>query len=106
MFVIEQKVGLDTLTTILQVKGNLLEITSIDDGTNDPQTEVYKGSIESIARINHNSFVILQADVENVRLLNFEYNGSSSYNDMLLYRENAFDIKKVLCDKNRLYILI
>lgn len=41
-----------------------------------------------------------------MRLLSFEYNGSSNYSDVLLYRENAFDIKKVICDKNRLFILI
>ena len=40
-----------------------------------------------------------------MRLLTVNYSGTSFYEEKLIFRENAYDIVKILGDKNNIFIL-
>jgi len=70
-----------------------------DEDTQNIEKE-YKFKVQSIQPINHNSFVIHEDGTNNVRLLTLEYEGTSFFEEKLLFRESSHDITKILANKN------
>ena len=55
--------------------------------------------------INTDNFMIHPEDSNNVRLLTVGYSGSEYYEDKLIFRENTFDIVKILANKDNFFVL-
>ena len=58
-----------------------------------------------MTRINEFCFVAHQHNSNNLRLLNFDYNGNKLFEDKVIYRDTVHDIVKILTDKNKMYVL-
>lgn len=55
--------------------------------------------------INTDNFMIHPEDSNNVRLLTVGYSGSEYFEDKLIFRENTFEIVKILADKDNFFVL-
>ena len=104
MVIIEQTLGDETLVTIIQLRGLKLRFVTGSSATDIVVTD-YEHNVSSIARINEFCFVVLEHNSNNVRLLNFDSNGSRIFEDKLIYRDPVHDIVKILADNNKMYVL-
>ena len=105
----EQKLGLSELITIIEQKGNELFLLTIygngDEDGNPPVATKYGNLVKSIHQINKNNFIIHEYNTNNIRLLTLDYQGTSFFQEKLVFRETSYDINKILAHNNRLYIL-
>ena len=49
--------------------------------------------------------MIWEEGTNNVRLLTIEYQGTSFFEEKLIFRESSYDIVKLLANKNQLFIM-
>ena len=68
-------------------------------------TKSYKFPVKSIHMINSNNFVIHEEGTNNIRLLSIKYEGTSFFEEKLIFRESSHDIVKIQANKDNLYIL-
>ena len=69
----------------------------------EPVRVTLEHSCQNIQSINRNNFAIHELD--NVRLLTLDFQGSSFYKEKLIFRESSHNLIKILADKNNLYVL-
>ena len=105
MFIIEQELGLEKLETVLVVKRNELTIMIRHSEEEEAIIKQYPHRLKSIQQINPNSFIILEDGQNNLRLLTFSYQGTSFYDEKLIFREHSYDIDKMLANKNNIFVL-
>ena len=55
--------------------------------------------------INTENFMIHPEDSINVRLLTIGYSGSDYFEDKLIFRENTYEIVKIMANKDNLFVL-
>ena len=105
----EQKLGLSELITIIELKGNELFLLTIygkgDEDGNPPVATKYGNLVKSIHQINRNNFIIHEDNTNNIRLLTLDYQGTTFFQEKLVFRESTYDINKILAHNNRLYVL-
>ena len=49
--------------------------------------------------------MIHEENTNNVRMLTLDYQGTSLFQDKLVFREHSHDIVKILANKNKFYVL-
>ena len=105
----EQLLGLSELITIIEIKGNELFLLTIygkgDEDGNPPVATKYGNLVKSIHQINRNNFIIHEDNTNNIRLLTLDYQGTTFFQEKLVFRESTYDINKILAHNNKLYVL-